>query len=150
MSIKKVLLVVGLMTATSLCCLVSYADTDTAAGLDSVSSHGRGGGRRGGGKKMNIGKASKNPGTIRGSCTVVESPSNPFANTCVNILLILRDQEGNEVSKSRTTSKGEFEFATDTGKLFRLESGSRFYAVVAPKDLIHGGALVNLKLQQKE
>lgn len=144
--------------AHDLACSNSYADMDTEtesgnpSGISNGYGSGRGGGggRRGGGNKTKAGKPSKNPGVIRGNCIVIESKSNPFTGPCVNLLLVLKDKDGNEVERTRTTVQGDFEISTEPSKLYQLDSGSRFYAVVPPNTLIHGGDQVSLKLQQKE
>ncbi len=128
----------------------AYADSDSSTSQEPDNNPGMGVRRRGSGKKLNLGKATKNPGTIRGLCTVIESTANPFSGPCVSSLLILTDKDGNEMSKSRTTAKGDFEFIADPNMTYHLVSGSRYYQVVGPMELIHGGENINLKLQQKE
>lgn len=118
---------------------IAHADPDPTLG----------GRRHGGTKQKNAGPVSKNSGTIRGVCSIVESPSNPFPGPCVNTPLVLNDANGNEVVKMRTTNQGQFDFIAEKGKPYKIEPGSNFYEIVAPKGLIHGGDKVNLQLQQK-
>jgi hypothetical protein len=76
-------------------------------------------------------------------------PGNPIGGPCVNTVLSLSDVNGNEVSRERTTPSGDFEFKADPGGKFHLGSGSRFYDVVSPTDLVRSGQTVELKLLQK-
>jgi hypothetical protein len=105
--------------------------------------------RRAHGKRLNPSATSKNPGTIRGRCTVVESDSNPIAGPCVDMVLLLNDEKGNEVLRTRTSAKGDFEFAADPAVKYRVGSGSKFYDLVQPEGLLHGGASVDMRLRQK-
>lgn len=132
-------------------CLLLFLAIASLASLvhadgDSTPPTGR---RRGGGKRNSIGPSSKNPGAIRGTCSIVESPTNPLPGPCVNVLLILNDPKGNEVVKDRTTPQGGFDFSAEPGKAYNIISGSKFYEVVTPKDVVHGGEKVNLVLRQK-
>jgi len=140
-----ILLVVCLSTT-------ALADTDSATGSGNSSGITTGrGGRHGGSKKGNSSAASKNPNLVRGNCGIVASPSNPFPGPCVNITLIVNGSDGKEILKTRTSTKGEIEFMVeDSSKPYQIESGSKFYDVVAPKDLIKGGSnRLEVKLQQK-
>jgi hypothetical protein len=125
-----------------------HADSDTSSeATGSAPTIGR---RRRGGKNSNATpSANSNPGAIKGTCTVVESPSNPIAGPCVTTMLILNDIDGNEVARDRTTAQGQFEFSADQGKAYKLAPGSKFYDLIAPKTTVHGGDKVNLQLQQK-
>ena len=135
--------------------LTSSAFADTGSEDD---MHGNGSGpstmgrtgRRGGGKQLNPDPGTHSPGTIIGNSGTKASTSNPIPGACVNLLLVLNDETGAEVEKTRTTVKGHFEFAGEAGKNYTIASGSKFYEVVAPQGLIHGGDRVNLQLQQKQ
>jgi len=147
---RKLLLLTSffLMICVSASADYENSTSDPSNGMNSPAVGGR---RRGGGKRNPIGKSSRNPGTIQGVCTVVQSLSNPFEGPCVNTLLVLKDREGNEISKSRTSSRGDFEFAAEHGTSYLLTSGSRYYQVVEPASLIEGGnKKVALKLKQQD
>jgi hypothetical protein len=88
-------------------------------------------------------------GRIRGRCILVPGPGNPIGGPCVNTVLSLSDTNGNEVSRERTSASGDFEFKAEPGMKFRLGSGSRFYDVVSPTDLVKTGQTVELKLLPK-
>jgi hypothetical protein len=106
-------------------------------------------GRRGGGKRLNPDKGSKSTSSVRGTCGTAASTTNPLAGPCVNIELILNDEKGAEIERTRTSQSGRFEFAAKKGTNYRIVSGSKFFEVISPKDLIHGGNSVDLQLRQK-
>lgn len=86
--------------------------------------------------------------SVEGFCFIGESSTNLHPGPCVNLLLILNDDQGVEVARTRTTSQGMFEFAAESQKLYHVVSGSKFYEVAIPKS-VHGGSKINLQLQQK-
>jgi hypothetical protein len=144
-SFSLIFVLFGLLFAIAPLVNVVRADSDTSS--ETTTTIGRG--RRGGGKNSNNSQPTSNPGSIKGTCTVVESPSNPIAGPCVTTMLILNDIDGNEVARDRTTAQGQFEFTADPGKAYKIAPGSKFYDLVAPKTAVHGGDKVNLQLQQK-
>jgi len=147
---SRIFALFGLLFAIAPLVHVVRADSDTSSEAPSTSAPTIGRGRRGGGKNSNNSQPTSNPGSIKGTCTVVESPSNPIAGPCVTTMLILNDIDGNEVARDRTTAQGQFEFTADPGKAYKLAPGSKFYDLVAPKTTVHGGdSKVNLQLQQK-
>lgn len=85
---------------------------------------------------------------LEGFCYIAEGPTNPKPGPCVNLLLILNDEGGKELYKTRTSSQGIFEFSSEAEKVYHIVSGSPFYEVVAPK-AVRGGTKINLQLQQK-
>ncbi len=101
------------------------------------------------GMKFNKGGTSKTPGAIKGYCTIVASPSNPIAGSCVSIMLILKEADGTEAEKNRTSPQGQFSFLGQAGKTYTIESGSKFYESVKAKNLIYPGDTVNVFLKQK-
>lgn len=143
MKLTTLILLAACLTSTA------FADTDTANGTGNSSGVKVGRGRHGGSKKGNQNATSKNPNVVRGSCAVIASPSNPFPGPCVNITLVINDSEGKEILKTRTSTKGEIEFMIDPSKPYRVISGSRFYNVAAPKELVKGSHRLDVKLQQK-
>ena len=117
--------------------------------LSPITSADTNSGKRVGvGKKTDLESASKNSDTIRGICIIIESATNPVASTCMNLLLILNDLQGNEMMRTRTTAQGQFEFSADSGKAYRIISGSKFYELVSPTSPIHGGDKIQVQLQQ--
>lgn len=142
------LLIIGIFLTYS--SLEARADSDSENGQGTGSGLDKASRRRGSGRRIYLEKANQNPGTIKGVCTVVESKANPLSGPCVSALLILTDKDGNEISKARTTAKGDFEFAGDSDKTYHLKSGSHYYQVLVPLELIHGGEKVSLTLKQLE
>ena len=127
--------------------LVSSAFADS---LEESSPTLTGGGRHGAGLKTKVHeKAGKLQGEIVGVCVIGASPSNPMAGPCVNLVVVLNNEDGTVFEKTRTNAQGRFEFSTDIGKKYLLVSGSRFYDVVSPKEPVKGGDQVEMKLQQK-
>jgi len=143
----KFLIAVFLVLAALAISAVAHADSDSANG-SSAPVTGRG--KRGGGKKPNPNPSAGNPDSVRGTCTVIESPSNPIAGPCVTTMLVLNDIDGNEIAKDRTTAQGQFEFTAERGKAYKIAPGSKYYNLVSPTTAIHGGDKINLQLQQKE
>ena len=86
-------------------------------------------------------------GSIQGTCMMVSSASNPLEGPCANLLLVLKDGSGSEVSKVRTDAQGHFEFAAEAGKMFSIVSGSRYYDVISQKNNANTG--VEIRIQQK-
>jgi hypothetical protein len=131
---------------------LAHADTGSESDMNGngtgPSSMGRAG-RRGGGKKINPMPAGKGAGTIRGECETLASPSNPLAGSCTDLELVLSDEKGVEVMKTRTSKNGHFEFAGEAGKNYRITSGSKYYEAVSPEGFVHGGDAVSLQLKQK-
>jgi len=80
---------------------------------------------------------------------MLKSDNNPISGPCVNLVLVLLDEKGTEVLKSRTNPRGQIEFAAEKGKVYRIIPGSRFYEIKAPLDLIHGGDTVKIFLKLK-
>lgn len=124
----------------------AQADTDSASDMNG-STMGRG--RRSTGNRVNLTAADSDASMISGVCTVAESESNPIASPCVNLLLVLKDSDGNEILKTRTTLQGQFDFVAEQGKKYILASGSKFYDVISPKAAVQGGGKIRLVLQQK-
>jgi hypothetical protein len=85
---------------------------------------------------------------VKGHCTVVESTQNPIASACVSLMLILKDGKGTEVSRTRTTPSGSFEFDLPDGKpdQFSIDSGSPSYKVISWARA-SGHQAIDLKLQ---
>ena len=127
----------------------AHADTDSATGMNSSGPTTGRGRHKGAGTQGKPGSSSKSSNTIQGSCSIAESSMNPFPGPCVNLLLILNDADDNEVVKARTNAQGQFDFATEQGKAYKIVSGSKFYDVNAPLGLVRGGDKVNLQLRQK-
>jgi hypothetical protein len=121
----------------------ALADTNSAA--DSSVVKGRHGGRVG---KRPAAAASPEPGSIRGTCTVAQSSSNPFPGPCINLLLVLKDAQGNEAFKARTNPQGQFEFLAEQDKPYKISCSSKFYETVSPTDAIHAGERVSVVLKQ--
>lgn len=146
-----VVLIFGILSTYE---LAVQADTNSASG---TGAGGAGptlrtgtGGRKAKGKITNLGATKANPDTLHGVCTIVESPTNPFAGPCADVLLVLNDSNsGNEVAKTRTTAQGQFAFATEHGKTYKLTAGSKAYDVIAPSGVVHGGDSISLQLRQK-
>lgn len=117
---------------------------------NSVQGEATGQGRSGKiSRKFHKGDGSgKNAKMIRGHCTILEGPGNPITTPCSNTVLILNDEKGAELFRTRTTSKGDFEFsAEETGK-YRIGSGSKFYDLVSPTRLLRGGESVEVNLRE--
>lgn len=128
---------------------LAFADTESDMnGSGPPPTMGRSG-RGSRGKRLNPDNSGKTAGNIRGVCSVLQSANNPLPGPCVNTLLILNDSNGNEVVKARTTTQGQFEFVAETGKDYKIASGSRYYDIVSPTAKVHGGDKVDLRLQQK-
>jgi hypothetical protein len=109
------------------------------------------GGKRGRGRgqiKMR-GSGAKGANTVRGTCSILESQFNPIPGPCVNTLLVVSDVKGEELARTRTSAKGEFEFTAERATSYRIGSGSQAYEVVSPSDPVQGGSRVVVKLRQK-
>lgn len=103
-------------------------------------------GNKAGGKNLRLDAPTKNPGTIRGTCSVAQSTSNPIEGPCADMLLVLTDAEGNEVEKTRTSTQGHFDFEAEPGKAYKIALGSKTYLITAPTELVHGGDEVSLEI----
>jgi len=108
-----------------------------------------------GGNPIAIGKAGKNPNTIRGNCTVIDktkpsaSARTESSEPCVDIVISLTDEKGSEISRTRTTSKGAFRFVADQTKTYRVSAVSPQYELVSQNPVIHGGDNIDIQLQEK-
>ena len=87
--------------------------------------------------------------TLGGHCEVRVGPGQPIASDCVTILLVLSDEKGVEVARTRTNAKGVFSFAVKPNQKFVISSGSHFYQVVTPKSPVSSGQNVAVTLEQK-
>ena len=92
---------------------------------------------------------NKGPIEIKGTCSILQSPSNPLAGPCVNLVIVLNHEDGTEFVKNRTTSQGTFSFEAESGQQYQLALGSKLYDIVSPKGLIQAGQKIDLRLQQK-
>ena len=101
------------------------------------------------GVKISAKNAKNNSKTIQGNCETVASASNPVPGACVNLVLILKDAQGNDVVKNRTSANGHFEFPAEPGKVYTIASGSRYFEVVEAKNTTQAGSkiVVHLKLK---
>jgi len=120
------------------------------ADIDTVQSSSRGG-RRGGKRNQAQKKQEKSPDTIRGRCSVAVSENNPLAGACVNTVMVLRNKDGEEVAKTRTSDKGIFEFNVKEEKTkdFKIDIGSKLYDLISPPHIVHPGDSVAIQIQQK-
>jgi hypothetical protein len=84
---------------------------------------------------------------VRGICEVVITPTHPITEACVSTLLILKDPHGKEVARTRTDGKGNFDFAADPAKKFKIVPAAAAYDLVAPQHLVSSGSTVHLKLK---
>lgn len=88
-------------------------------------------------------------GKISGRCVLIAGNGNMFDTPCVNILLVLNDETGKEIVKTRTDKNGEFNFEAPANAKYKISSGSRFIEVVSPTYFLASGSHVNLSLRQK-
>jgi hypothetical protein len=86
---------------------------------------------------------------IRGECKILAGHGNLMPGDCVGVMLVLLDSTGTEVSRTRTSNKGEFEFTARPREKFKILSGSKFYEVVSPNVPIPSGVSLEVDLQQK-
>lgn len=100
-------------------------------------------------QKAEIQAPKPGPGKLVGHCTLLAGGGNLIEGPCDSALLILDDDKGQELVRTRTDKNGEFLFEAPTDGKFRIASGSRFIEVVSPMDLLHSGIHVDLKLKQK-
>ena len=89
------------------------------------------------------------PGVIRGMCMIVASSSNPVESVCANLMLVLKDTDGKEITRDRTSPEGAFSFPAEAGKAYTLGAGSRFYENSTPHAVAHVGQNLQLLLIQK-
>lgn len=85
---------------------------------------------------------------IRGHCTVRPGPGNPISEPCANLQLVLVDDKGKEMARTRTDVDGAFSFDAPGRGLFRIQSGSSYFEVANPGDHDKNGD-VNLELARK-
>lgn len=102
-----------------------------------------------GGEPINLVAAEKDPNVLRGTCTLVEGPTDSFSSPCVDLVIVLTDEKGAEISRTRTTSKGAFKFTADKKKVYLLGAGSDLYELISPTGSFHGGTTVELKFREK-
>jgi len=124
----------------------AHADSDTALDTSGTASTGKHG-KRGGSKSKS--ESTNHSNSIIASCAIVPSPSNPVGGPCVSLVIILKDAEGKEVYKNRTTPQGQIDFTAEPGKSYTVTSGSRYYEVIAPKGPVRAGSKIVINLQQK-
>jgi len=119
--------------------------------VTTVDADGAGLGLHGGKKSVPVGKRSPGPapGALRGSCGIVPSDTMMLPGPCVNIMLVLNDEKGVEVERTRTNTQGAFEFSVDINKVYRVVSGSKLYEILAPQGLVHGGSTITVKIREK-
>ena len=129
--------------------LSTFADSDSPSGTSPSQTPSRG--KHSGGKRADQATQDKSSTkSIKGVCTIEASPGNPIAGPCTSLVLILKEAaDGHVVLKSRTTGQGTFEFEADAGKLYSLDVGSKSYEIISPKQAIHAGSKIEVKLQQK-
>lgn len=134
------------LAAVLVCVATARAAPDAGATSNSAPPARASGTAR---KRLYLSPAQKNPGSIHGQCIVVETLGNPITSPCVNLLLILNDDQGAQVEQTRTTGEGKFAFSGKAGKLYTIVPGSRLYEVTAPEHPIKGGSNIELKLRAK-
>ncbi len=97
-------------------------------------------------------RANKNApvmGTIRGFCVIAPAQGLNSDSPCTNLMLILKDTDGSDVTRDRTSPQGEFSFPVEQGKLYRVASGSRFYESKNPLATAKAGDGIQVILIQK-
>ncbi|MDR3607446.1 MAG: hypothetical protein P4M08_08700 [Oligoflexia bacterium] len=121
----------------------SFAQTGAETGVDGTNI------RHSGGRRMRINdKRSNDTSLIQGSCTVVQSDSNPIAGPCVNVMLSLVDMNGTEVSQARTDGKGHFEFiAQDPNAQYHLIPKSKSYQLIGAQPPLKAGMKLSIQLK---
>ena len=80
---------------------------------------------------------------------ILPGSSNPVESPCSNLMLILKDQAGKEITRDRTTADGSFSFPAEIGKVYTIGAGSRFYENKTPKAITHAGENIQVLLIQK-
>ncbi len=130
----------------------AWAD-DTSTNLvppaTTASPAGHGGGRRSN-KRGSVQNNKKNVGTISGKCALIANQKNPFPSTCSDTQLILSDDKGTELLRTRTDKDGNFSFGdTVAEQSYQITPVSHSYEVFSPKKALHSGDVVDLKIQQK-
>lgn len=108
----------------------------------------------GGSEPIPLGVAEKNDDLIRGTCNLTEAQKTAdqkteFTSPCVDVVIVLNDEDGNELARTRTTSKGGFKFAAEKAKAYRIDAASSHYELVSPTAAVHAGDTVQLQLKQK-
>jgi hypothetical protein len=86
---------------------------------------------------------------VWGSCEIVRSgdQAHAISDACVETQLILKDALGKELARTRTDAKGQFDFAADPGKRFKIQPASPSYDLLAPTKLVYSGTEVHVKLR---
>jgi hypothetical protein len=91
------------------------------------------------------------PDEIRGTCTVLQSATNPLSGPCVKTWIGLYDSKGNEILRTQTSQSGNFVFSPEDDESYTIRPISALYDVsekTKPK-LAHRGERVRLALTQK-
>ena len=122
----------------------SYSQVNDGSGTGMKMGRGR----HGNSNKQSA-PAKLSHGKLVGHCTMLVGGGNLIDGPCLNILLILKDANDNELARTRTDGKGEFDFEAAQGGQYKIASGTRLIEVVSPTELLNSGVRVDLKLRQK-
>jgi len=115
-------------------------DPSISGGIDGSGKHGKIG------KKFQS-KGDKKTNTIHGTCILIETMGN-ISSPCVNITLVLNDENRNEVARVRTETGGVFEFAAESSHSYTLQPESKSYTLLSPTGKISAGSRgVEVKLK---
>ena len=84
---------------------------------------------------------------IVGHCTLQNSISNPLAQACDHLVLVLRTPDGVEAARTETDSRGNFKLAAILGTKYKLTSGSKDFEVTSPTREVTGGDILDIKVE---
>jgi hypothetical protein len=97
---------------------------------------------------LGLGSIAHADTTIKGYCSIAIGGTNLEPKPCASMLLILKDSDGKEVDRERTSSEGRFEFTATEGKDYKIVADSHFYEVVWPRKAVHAGDSVGVQVVQ--
>ena len=103
------------------------------------------------GEPLYLQAAKKDSNLIHGTCVIISGTKDDgLANIpCADTQLILNSADGQEISRTRTGTKGFFKFVAEEGKSYRITAAAKAYEVIAPRKAIQSGQHVKLRLRQK-
>jgi len=94
-------------------------------------------------------KTVKASHTVRGHCTMLETPMNPITGPCVSVPLELKNDKGVSLGISRTSAQGDFTFEVEDNGPFHLNPSSSAYVLAGPIAEVKKGQVIDLKIKQK-
>ncbi|MGZ3653710.1 MAG: hypothetical protein ACXVCI_22275 [Bdellovibrionota bacterium] len=94
-------------------------------------------------------KTVKSNHTVRGHCTMLETPLNPITGPCVSVPLELKNDKGVSLGISRTSAQGDFVFEVEDNGPYHLTPSSTAYVLAAPIAEVKKGQTIDLKIKQK-